>query len=1136
MAGATVSVSTGAMSTLLPKLSLLIQGEYKHLKGVKGGISFLKDELSSMHTLLVKLANNEEKLDDQVKDWRNKVRELSYDIEDCIDLFMHKVSSSNAKASLVQKTAAKIRKLWSRHKIANLIEELKARVIEESDRRLRYNFDEVADKFGHVQIDPRLPALYVEAEKLVGIDGPREKIIKWLEKDESRKLKIVSIVGFGGLGKTTLANQVYHKIKGQFDCSSFVPISRNPNTTKILADMLKELGSDVDTSDDQRQLISKLRTFLKHKRYLIIVDDIWSTQAWELVKCALPENNLCSRIILTTRNTDVASSCCSSLAGYIHNIQPLNEQDSQKLFFKRIFGDKSACPPYLEQVSHGIISKCHGLPLAIISIASLLAGKSRLKEQWEQVYNSIGCLKNLVRLLVNEFVKLPNEVGDLQALQQLSFAGNYNSIVFVEQLKRLANLREIGILLHGSAQLGDRDMARFMEALKSSLAVMGKQGLQSLQISYGHDMVIGEKLMDLLCYSPCLRKLVIDSSRISRLSKQMALLVNLRHLDIGVSNIKQGNLCVLGSIPTLLFVRLFVKNGPDERLAISSHQFQCLKQFIFISYGGGLEMLFLQEAMPELRRLSLSFSAEETDCKMGFEFSFKHLASLEHLNVRINCNDATRSRVETAEASVRNAASAHPGCPRIEIIRKYENCMRDDKVDKEILKDIDGHEVISNVGSLTVNERILLALHFTQRVEVHGKYLIIVDDIWSTKAWEFVKSALPDNNLCSRIITTTRDTNVATSCCYTVAGHIHNIQPLSEQDSRELFLKRVFRDVSACPPYLEEVSCGIIRKCHGLPLAIISVASLLVGKPNIVEQWEEVYNSIGSAFTQQGMTDILLLSYYDLPHYLKTCLLYLSMFPEDYMIEREVLIWRWIAEGFISKVKGLRLDQVAENYFNDLVNRSMIQPIDIQYDGRANVGPDLQTLHCLRVLVFENCHGIGTQHIKHLESFFRLAYLSISSDGITELPEQIGDLKYLQTLDIRRSGIKKLPPTIGRLQNLARLLVGNDVELPNEIGDLQALQELSDAGKYDSIKFVQELRRLTRLSVLRIMLHDSNKLGDHNTENYEESLNIKQEELLIKLNSQHAPEERLIISSQQIRCLKGFEFGSYYHGGGLEML
>jgi hypothetical protein len=155
-----------------------------------------------------------------------------------------------------------------RHKIANLIEELKARVIEESYRRSRYNFDEVAEKFSHIQIDPRLPVLYVEAEKLVGIDGPREKIIEWLENDESHKLKVVCIVGFGGLGKTTLANQVYHKMKGQFDCSSFMPISRNPNITKILADLLKELGSSVDTSDDERQLICKLRTFLQCKRYV----------------------------------------------------------------------------------------------------------------------------------------------------------------------------------------------------------------------------------------------------------------------------------------------------------------------------------------------------------------------------------------------------------------------------------------------------------------------------------------------------------------------------------------------------------------------------------------------------------------------------------------------------------------------------------------------------------------------------------------------------------------------------------------------------------------------------------------------------------------------------------------------------
>ena len=214
------------------------------------------------------------------------------------------------------------------------------------------------------------------------------------------------------------------------------------------------------------------------------------------------------------------------------------------------------------------------------------------------------------------------------------------------------------------------------------------------------------------------------------------------------------------------------------------------------------------------------------------------------------------------------------------------------------------------------------------------RYFVIVDDIWSTQAWELVKSALPENNLNSRIITTTRIINVATSCCSSLEGYVHNIHPLSDEHSQKLFFKRAFGDTSVRPPELEEISHGIIEKCHGLPLAIISIASLLAGKSNM-DQWEQVYSSMSSAFSHKGMRDILLLSYYDLPHHLKTCLLYLSMFPEDYEIEREELIWRWIAEGFVTEVRGQTVDQIAENYFNELINRSLIQPVDIRYDGRA---------------------------------------------------------------------------------------------------------------------------------------------------------------------------------------------------------
>ncbi|XP_039841438.1 disease resistance protein Pik-2-like [Panicum virgatum] len=343
MDGPLVSASTRVMNSLLAKLSALVDGEYELLEGTKCDITFLRNELSSMSALLEKLATAEN-LDTQVKVWRDNIRELSYDIEDCIDIFMHKLDHGDPQAGFAKRIIDQIKKLWSRYQIANQIQELKARVLEESERRLRYKHDESIALAGKIEIDPRLPALYVEAEKLVGINGPIQKVIEWLMKDESTQhLKVVSIVGFGGLGKTTLANQVYNKTKGQFDCTAFVPVSRSPVIKKILRDLLTELGSKTSASEDERQLINELREYLQDKRYLIIVDDIWSTTAWEFVKSALPENNLHSRIITTTRHSDVAKSCCSSYEGYIHNIQPLSDQDSTMLFYKSL--SKSALLP-----------------------------------------------------------------------------------------------------------------------------------------------------------------------------------------------------------------------------------------------------------------------------------------------------------------------------------------------------------------------------------------------------------------------------------------------------------------------------------------------------------------------------------------------------------------------------------------------------------------------------------------------------------------------------------------------------------------------------------------------------------------------------------------------------------------------
>uniref|UniRef100_A0A8I6WV22 NB-ARC domain-containing protein n=1 Tax=Hordeum vulgare subsp. vulgare TaxID=112509 RepID=A0A8I6WV22_HORVV len=158
------------------------------------------------------------------------------------------------------------------------------------------------------------------------------------------------------------------------------------------------------------------------------------------------------------------------------------------------------------------------------------------------------------------------------------------------------------------------------------------------------------------------------------------------------------------------------------------------------------------------------------------------------------------------------------------------------------------------------------------------------------------------------------------------------MEPLDDVDSRRLFFKRIFRMDDPCPVELEEISTKILQKCGGLPLAIITFASLLANKTHKKEEWERLQESIGtgpsfdSDGNLKGMKDILLLSYWDLPHHLKTCLLYLCIYPEDSMIDTKLLKWKWIAEGFIASQWG-SLDQVAENCFNELVNRNMIQPV-----------------------------------------------------------------------------------------------------------------------------------------------------------------------------------------------------------------
>jgi hypothetical protein len=224
-------------------------------------------------------------------------------------------------------------------------------------------------------------------------------------------------------------------------------------------------------------------------------------------------------------------------------------------------------------------------------------------------------------------------------------------------------------------------------------------------------------------------------------------------------------------------------------------------------------------------------------------------------------------------------------------------------------------------------------------MQLFYRYIILIDDLWDQPAWDIICCAFPENNKGSRVMVTTRSNDVACWACCNCYHNIYKVQPLNNTESKMLLFNRVFGSKYDCTSHFElgKVCAEILKKCGGLPLAINAVASILAACPARLSEWMSINKSLSLQFATnpslEAMKQILNMSYRHLPRHLRPCLLYLGLYPEDCEVERDNLVHEWIAEGLVSDMHlgELALEDVAKKYFNELVNRNLLQPVRTEH-------------------------------------------------------------------------------------------------------------------------------------------------------------------------------------------------------------
>ncbi|XP_058108274.1 putative disease resistance protein RGA3 [Magnolia sinica] len=398
-------MADGLVPSVLIFLNSIIQSELRSVLCCRQELQ----DLSSAFTAIQSVLSDAEKRcrkEKAVNDWLVKLKDVAYDVEDVLDEWRAEALIYESQLSSRQSTLKRVCKsilriiTWEetadetefhmklgmdmRRRLKNVRERLDGICSEKSKFHLEESID------SRMETSERKTSSLIDESVIIGRTSGKERIIPWLVTDISRvsnDVPVISIIGLGGVGKTTLAQLIYNdeRITRHFPKRMWVHVSDDFNETSISKAIIEAVeGRPAPSYSEWEMVQNHLLNVLKGERFLLVLDDIWNEnqEKWDKLRLPLNGGVRGSRILITTRNETVLKTM---RAVKMHQLEPLLESESWTLFSHIAFGEINTEEHVeLEETGKKIARKCGGIPLIINRMANALRFK-RTRWEWELV-------------------------------------------------------------------------------------------------------------------------------------------------------------------------------------------------------------------------------------------------------------------------------------------------------------------------------------------------------------------------------------------------------------------------------------------------------------------------------------------------------------------------------------------------------------------------------------------------------------------------------------------------------------------------------------------------------------------------------------------------------------------------------